>query len=74
MISSSRFRVDTEKILCYPLGLVFGGTFSDLTWNLELVLLNLEQVYLDIIHRLLVHGLYYRFITKVIKMAIMHHI
>ena len=51
MISSSRFRVDTEKILCYPLGLVFGGTFSDLTWNPELVLLNLEQMYLDIIHR-----------------------
>lgn len=43
-------------------------------FNLELVLLNLEQMYLDIIHRLLVHGLYYRFITKVIKMAIMHHI
>lgn len=27
MISSSRFRVDAEKILCYPLGLVLWGTF-----------------------------------------------
>ena len=37
MISSSRFRVDAEKILCYPLGLVLWGTFSDLTWNPELL-------------------------------------
>ncbi len=33
MISSSRFRVDAEKILCYPLGLVFGGDFFG--FNLE---------------------------------------
>lgn len=37
MISSSRFRVDTEKILCYPLGLGLWEIFSDLTWNPELL-------------------------------------